>query len=189
MQRLSNEGMKLAWFGVLITTLGLLLPDQRWVSFFGIGGTVVGLILRHRSEHLKALDEAPRTLSAGQERLILATLSDVPKKPMTVGFFGQDTEAEQFAVQIKALLERAGFQVVRLEGFLVLKPEHGLGIITYNDDANNPTASGISDAFEKAGMEVTLTSIPSRMDPAISLNVHKKPPTGFRKGLVPTART
>ncbi len=98
---------------------------------------------------------------------------------MTVGFFGQDTEAEQFAVQIKALLERAGFQVVRFEGFIVFKLEHGLGIITYNDDANSPTATGIRNAFQKAGIEIKLTSIPSHMDPAISLNVHKKSPSGF----------
>ena len=106
------------------------------------------------------------------------SLSRVPKQSLTVGFFGQDLEAEQYAVQIKSLLESVGFHVVRLEGFMVFKMQHGLTITAFNSDKDNATAMGIRDAFTSAGLQIKMDVNPNKLDPAIALNVHSKlPPT------------
>jgi hypothetical protein len=175
-EKLTDQGLKLAWFGVFVSFLGLIIPDMRWLSWFGLGGTIAGLILRHRAERLKKLQSAPRRLSPKQAGQILESLKHVPKLPLTVGFYGQDREAEQYAIQIKRLLESAGFHVVRQEGFIVFKLQHGLELTTFNSDSNNPAAFGIRNAFLKAGLTVRMGTNPNKMDPAISLNVHGKAP-------------
>src|SRR5688572_9107498 len=114
--KLTDQGLKLAWFGVFVTCLGLIVSNAKWLSWFGLAGTAVGLVLRHRAEHLKKTQSAPRKLKAGEIAKILEALAHVPKQPLSVGFFGQDLEAEQYAIQIKVALESAGFHVVRLEG-------------------------------------------------------------------------
>jgi len=136
---------------------------------------MVGLILRHRAEYLKKLQATPRELSPEQADKILRSLEQVPKERMTVGFFGQDPEAEQYALQIKTLLVSAGFTIVRLEGFMVFRLSHGLEVIAYKSDSNIPTATGICDAFQNAGVPIRMETNPNKMDPAISLNVHGKP--------------
>ena len=156
--------------------LGLLVPDAKWMSWFGLVATVIGLILRHRAEHLKLLQGIPRTLTELQIAQILNGLKDVPKQALTVGFFGQDVEAEQFAGQIKQVLEKAGFPVVRLEGFMVFKLHYGLTITAFNSDSQNPAAIGIQEVFRSVGLEIEFESNLNRMDPPISLNVHGKPP-------------
>jgi len=175
-EKLIDQGLKLAWFGVLVSFIGLIVPDMKWLSWFGLGGTVAGLILRHRAEHLKKRLAAPRTLSPEQAGKILMSLEQVPKEPMTVGFFGQDPEAEQYAIQIKTLLVSAGFTIVRLEGFMVFRLSHGLELTAYNSGSNISTATGLRDAFQNAGVPIRMETNPNKMDPAISFNVHGKPP-------------
>jgi hypothetical protein len=174
--KLTGEGLKVAWFGAVVMLLGLLVPDAKWLSWFGLVATVSGLILRHRAEHLKLVQGIPRTLTELQTSQILNGLKDVPKQALTIGFFGQDVEAEQFAGQIKQVLEKAGFQVVRLEGFMVFKLHYGLTITAFNSDSQNLAAIGIQKVFRSVGLEIEYESNLNRMDPTISLNVHGKPP-------------
>jgi hypothetical protein len=175
-EKLTDQGLKLAWFGVLVTCIGLIVTDLKWLSWFGLGGTIVGLIVRHRAEHLKKLHSAPRIITSTQSDKILQSLQAVAKQPMTVGFFGQDLEARQYAVQIKNLLESAGFTIVRLEGFLVFSVSHGLELVSFNSVSDNPTAVGVRDAFQSAGILIRMETNSNKMNPAISLNVHGKPP-------------
>lgn len=175
-QKLTDHGLKVAWFGVLIVSIGLIVPDAKWLSWCGLVGTVAGLILRHRIEHLKKLETAPRKLSSEQAGNILDALKQVPKQPLTVGFHGDDPEAKNFAIQIKGLLETAGFHVVRLEGFIVFELHHGLELVAYDLDVSNPTVLGIRDAFLDAGLAITINAVPSRMEPSISFYVHGKAP-------------
>jgi hypothetical protein len=174
--KLTGEGLKVAWFGAGVVFFGLLVPDAKWLSWFGLAATVIGLILRHRAEHLKRLQATPRTLTELQIIQILKGLEVIPKQALTVGFFGQDIEAEQFAGQIKKVLEAAGFRVVRLEGFMVFKLHHGLTITVFNSDSSIPTALGIQKAFLAAGLKINYDTNPNRMDPPIALNVHGKLP-------------
>lgn len=174
--KLTGEGFKVAWFGAGVVLISLLVPDSKWLSWFGLAATVAGLILRHRAEHLKRLQAIPRTLTELQTTQVLKGLEDIPKQALTVGFFGQDVEAEQFACQIKKVLETAGFTVVRLEGFMVFKINYGLTITVFNSDSSIPTAVGIQKAFQGAGLEIKYDTNPNRMDPPIALNVHGKPP-------------
>jgi hypothetical protein len=174
--RLTGEGLKVAWFGAVVVLIGLLVPDVKWLSWFGLAATVIGLILRHRAEHLKRLQATPRTLTELQTTQILGVLNNVPKQAMTVGFFGQDVEAEQFAGQIKKVLEQAGFKVVRLEGFMVFRLQYGLTITVFNSDSSIPTALGIQKAFQAGGFKIEYETNPNRMEPPIALNVHGKPP-------------
>jgi hypothetical protein len=176
LEKLTDEGLKLAWFGIAISCLGQVLANAKWLSWFGIGATVIALVLRHRTEHLKHLQAMPRTLTELQTTQILNGLKDVPKQALTVGFFGQDVEAEQFAGQIKQVLEKSGFPVVRLEGFMVFKLHYGLTITAFNSDSQNPAAIGIQKVFRSVGLEIEFESNLNRMDPPISLNVHGKPP-------------
>ena len=176
LQLLADEGLKLLWFGIGITTLGLCLPDLKWLSWFGLGATVVGAVLRHRTEKLKKIHVAPRKLKEEDIKIIRSELEKIPKQPIAVGFFGQDHEAQQYATQIKQLLEASGLLVVRLEGFLALRPSYGLSITVFNSDANNPCALGIKNAFDAAGIKLEFHSNPNKMDPSISLSVYGKPP-------------
>lgn len=153
------------------------MPVTKWFAGLGLCGTVVCLAVRHRSEHLKLLQGIPRTLTELQITQILNGLRDVPKQALTVGFFGQDVEAEQFAGQIKQVLESAGFTVVRLEGFMVFKLQYGLTITVFNSDSHKPTALGIQKVFQSVGLEMEYETNPNRMDPPISLNVHGKQPS------------
>lgn len=175
-EKLTDQGLKLAWFGVFITCLGLVVPAAKWLSWFGLVGTVTGLIVRHRAERLRKLQAAPRKLSSEEIAKISEALKTVIKQPLTVGFFGQDLDAEQYAAQIKGVLELNGFQVVRLEGFMVFKMQHGLTITSFNSQADNATAVGIWNAFINAGIAMKIDVNPNKHDPAISLNVHSKPP-------------
>lgn len=175
-EKLTEQGLKLAWFGVLVTCIGLVFTDLKWLSWFGLGGTIVGLILRHRVEHLKKIHSAPRKLTTEQTEAILQSLRNVSKQPMTVGYYGQDLEAKQYAEQIKTLLESAGFTIVRLEGFIVFSLSFGLEITVYKSCANEATGIGMRDAFQGAGIPVRLEKNSNNMTPAISLNVHGKPP-------------
>jgi hypothetical protein len=176
LEKLTDEGLKLAWFGIAISCLGHVLANAQWLSWFGIGATVIALVLRHRTEHLKHLQAMPRTLTGLQTTQILNGLKDVPKQVLTVGFFGQDAEAEQFAGQIKKVLETAGFTVVRLEGFMVFKLDYGLTITVFNSDSNIPTALGIQKVFQSVGLEIKYDINSNRMNPSIALNVYGKPP-------------
>jgi len=175
-EKLTDQGLKLAWFGVLVTCSGLIVTDLKWLSWLGLGGTVAGLILRHRAEHLKKLYSSPRILVTEQTDKILQSLQQVAKQPMTVGYFGQDLEAKQYATQIKNLLESAGFAIIRLEGFMVFSLSHGLELTVFSSCSDNSTAIGIRDAFQAAGVSIRMETNPNKMNPAISLNVHGKPP-------------
>jgi len=174
--KLTREGLKVAWFGAVVVLIGLLVPDAKWLSWIGLAATALGLILRHRAEHLKRLQATLRRLTELQTTQILHALNDVPKQAMTVGFFGQDVEAEQFAAQIKKVLDKAGFKVVRLEGFMVFRMQYGLTITAFNSDSSIPTALGIQKAFKAAGLEIKCETNPNRIDPPIALNVHSKQP-------------
>ena len=182
--KLTDQGLKLAWFGVFVTCLGLVVPDTKWLSWFGLAGTAVGLVLRHRAEQLKKIQSAPRKLNKDEIAKISEALVDIPKQPLTVGFFGQDLEAEQYAIQIKGLLESVGFHVARLDGFMVFKIQHGLSITAFNADSNNATVVGIRDAFMSAGLQIRMEVNPNKLDPAISLNVHSKAPPSIEKSVV-----
>jgi hypothetical protein len=174
--KLTDQGLKIAWFGVFVSCLGLAITDVKWFSWFGPAATAVVLFLRQRAEHLKKVDAEPRKLKPNEIAKISEALTHLPKEPLSVGFFGQDLEAEQFAIQIKATLESVGFKVVRLEGFMVFKPQFGLTITTFNSESNSATAIAIADAFTNAGHQVEMEVNPNKCDPAIALNVHGKPP-------------
>ena len=182
--KLTDQGLKLAWFGVFVTCLGLVVPDAKWLSWFGLAGTAVGLVLRHRAEHLKKIQSAPRKLSPDEIAKISEALKGIPRQPLTVGFFGQDLEAEQYAMQIKYFLESVGFHVVRLDGFMVFKIQYGLTITAFNADGTNATAVGIRDAFISAGLQIKMEMNPNKLDPAIALNIHSKAPPAIEKPVV-----
>ena len=176
-QTLIAQGLKVAWFGVLVTCFGLLFPHMRWLSFLGLAATAVGLVLRHRAEHLKLLQSAPRTLRPEAVGLMIEALRRVPKQPLSVGFLGQDPEAEQYAIQIKETFQAAGFRLVGLEGFVVFKSQFGLTLTVFNSDSSNPTASGIREALTGAGLQLEVDVNPNKHDPGICLNVYAKPPS------------
>jgi len=96
---------------------------------------------------------------------------------MTIGFYGQDAEAEHFANQFKQVFESVSFNVVRLEGFVPFKLSYGLIISVPSSESQNLTALGIHKALQSAGLEIKYMTIESKIDPPISLNIHGKPPS------------
>ena len=123
------------------------------------------------------IDEILFADSAEQKNALLDGLKRLPKQSMTVGFFGQDPEAKAYAAEFKNVFESAGFSVVRLEGFLVFDTAFGLEVIVYDSSAtNNEIGIGIQKAFLSAGFEVRFLTNSNKMQPAISFNVHAKPP-------------
>jgi hypothetical protein len=59
---------------------------------------------------------------------------------------------------------------------MVFRLSHGLELIAYSSGSNIPAATGLRDAFQNAGIPIRMETNPNKMDPAISLNVHGKPP-------------
>jgi len=177
-ERLTSSRLVVLWVEVGATIIGGIAPNASWLFWVGVAVTSVGVLLEHRAEHLKRLLSAPRRLSSEQAGRILESLEQVPKRPLTVGFLGHNPEAKQYAIQIKGLLESAGFQVARLDGFLAFELRHDLELTVYNSESNNPAVLGIRDAFLNAGLPIRIQTSPNRMEPAIMLSVHAKgPPT------------
>jgi hypothetical protein len=173
--KLAREGLKIAWFGGAIALLGKILSDYQWIFWFGAGSTLTGLILQQRGAHLKKIDATPRMLTDEMKKSLLHGLRHIPKQPLGVYYFGQDTEAKQYAVQIKELFEAAGFRVECFSGFLVFEARFGLTVTVYNGGQGDATATRIQDAFSVAGLDVLLETNPNRMKPAIQFAVHQKP--------------
>lgn len=173
--KLSYEGFKVAWFGIFISLLGFFFPDYKWLSLFGLGGTIIGLILRHRAEFLKKIEAAPRLVTAEQKAVILSNLKNVPKQPIAIQFFGQDLEAKGFAAQIKQLLEAADFPVGNLQGFMTFEISFGLSVVIYNSDSNNLTALGIQKALASGGLDLKMEVNSNKMTPTVQISVHSKP--------------
>ncbi len=172
----TKEGFKLAWFGVVAAVLGRFLPEYGWLSWFGIGTTAIGLVLRQRGEHLKKLDGAPRKISIAEKQNLLRGLHDVPKSPVKVHFMGHDPETKQFAVQIKQLLEEAGFHVEAFSGALAFEPLTGLFITVCELDSQNPTALGIQKAFISADIPTEFKALFKQKETSIEICVHGKQP-------------
>lgn len=134
-------------------------------------------MLRQRADYLKRLQAEPRRLTTEQAVVIVRHLVGVPKCPVAVGLLGDDMEAKEYACQIKSTLESAGFQTVRFEGFVAFELQRGLTVTAYNSNSNNPSALGIRNAFLAAGIEVTMSTNPNRLDPTIELG-EARPQTG-----------
>jgi hypothetical protein len=173
--RLAREGLKIAWFGGAIMLLGKIFPDCKWLFWFGAGSTLTGLILQQRGAHLKKIDASPRMLTNEIKKDLLHALRNIPKQPLGVYYFGQDTEAKQYAVQIKEMFETAGFSVECFSGFLIFEARFGLSVAVYNGGQGDATATRIRDVFSVAGLDVLLETNPNRMKPVIQFAVHQKP--------------
>jgi len=90
----TKEGFKVAWFGVAVAILCRFVPKSGWLSWFGIGTTAVGLVLRQRGENLKKLDAVPRRITPVEKENLLRGLSSVLKSAVKVQFMGHDAETK-----------------------------------------------------------------------------------------------
>lgn len=142
----------------------------------GVILTVVGLVLKERSEFLKRTSDAPRKLSHFQKTNLEKFLAGTTKCPIVIGYFGQDEEAKSYATEFKTVFERAGFKVERVSGFMVFEPCTGLHITSFNSDAADAVAAGIQGAFLQCGLSVQFSRIPSKREPAVEFDVYRKPP-------------
>ena len=174
--KLSVEAWKVTWFGVGVACFGLIFTEFKWISWFGLFATVVGLVLKHRSEFLKKIEAAPRMFTPEQKAKVLAGLEKVPRQPVAVLFFGQDLEAKAFAAEIKNLLETAQFSIGSLQGFIVFEVSYGLSMTIYNSDSSNPTALGIQKVFASAGLDLKTEVTANKMNPTVQISVHSKAP-------------
>jgi hypothetical protein len=171
----TKAGFKIAWFGVAVAIFGRFLPESGWLSWFGIGTTAIGLVLRQRGEHLKKFDAAPRKLTSVEKEHLLCSLGSVPKSPVKVQFLGHDAETKQYAAQLKELFEAAGFHVEAFCGAIAFEPLTGLLVTVCEWDGQNPTALGIQNAFIAAGIPMDLEAVMRQKDPTIEICVHRKP--------------
>ena len=173
--KLANEGFKIAWFGVAVSIIGKLWPDNGWIFWLGIAATAVGIILRQRGEYLKKLETKPRKPTSTEKENLLCRLSGVPKSAIKVHFLGHDAESKQYAIQLKDLLELAGFNVEGFCGAIAFEPLVGLFITVCDWDAQNPTAIGIKNAFDMAGIPMSINAVMHQRTSYIQICVHKKP--------------
>jgi len=173
--KLTNEGFKLAWFGVCISLVAWFAPDARWLSLCGLGTTAIGIVLGHRRERLKKLDAEPRWLTPEQRKTLLVNLQRVPKAPAKVQYSGHDAEAKAFAAQIKEVFVEAGLLVEQFCGAIVFDPCDGMSIILCEWDTNNQTAFGIQNAWKLAGVNIEIKNLMKDKVSSIEFAVFKKP--------------
>ena len=174
---LSREGFSLAWLGVAVAVVGLFFPDKRiLVSSVSILATSAGLVLKHRSEKLKDIQKAPRTLTQAQQDALHEELQKSVKGEVSIHFLGPDAEAKQYAEQILEVVKRAGFCVKDFSGMIQVQPWTGIQLEVVIGNPPPVIHSALENAFKVAGLEIESHAIPdNRRTSCVSINVSSKP--------------
>jgi hypothetical protein len=114
--------------------------------------------------------EAPRVVTPAQQQIIVATLKDAPKGPVSVIYpITDNTDAKDFADSITRTLARAGDRIVPPEGKLqaILSwSSPGAYLVVHNIKRAPRYAGAIQHAFGRAGIYLIGTEKPDDVGPA-----------------------
>ena len=133
-----------------------------------------------RDTELATLKEKqrPRSISAEQKRLMIASLEGASRCPLSIWFDSTNPETHDLAVQIHAVLEEAGYNAAAPNGIMQLGAtpmERGVFVST-QAEAMAQYGRPIARALAAAGIAASERVVPKQNDQySLSIEIGPKP--------------